>query len=801
MVKLRKIQISGFRGARYPLSVDFEKSNASVAVFGENAAGKSTITDAVEWFFNDRVDHLWKEDCKEEALRNVHLSDSESATVSIDFSNDAFSCTKSIDKALQVKETNAAVAFKEYKAKSTTERIVLRTADLSRLADESKGDKRKRIAEIIGYGAIIEFRDLIQKAEYNLQKEDDYIHAKKSQDEAKAKLLKLSGGLLSTVNELFQKANEIASPFSPRIIINDNESYAGCVAELTKKISNKEAAKKQHKLSALKQSCESIVKVLTVVDDSSKQFLVPYTELIADKEKIKFLDLEAFLSKGKDLIDKGQVEPGKCPFCDRVGDLAHITQEVAKRIQQLKDLKGTFEKTRQLKEKWVSDIKETFRLLGDFEGHCTDLGVDETLLEGAKAALGGLEGLSKEVEDRFGEYRAIQMDQDDVDQKNELSGKLQAKAISLTDEIKALELTGEEQNLLKAIKSLEELKGAFESYQKNSKTKESFEKQIKTLAKIKEQFIQVQAKSLQEVLDVMSEDIKRYYLELHPKENIDGVRLRILGPEGVEFEYSFHKTITYPPRKYLSESHLNSLGLALFLASAKLFNKENKFLVLDDVVTSFDASHRLRLLRLLKNEFHDWQILLLTHQRHWFQMIKKELGSVGWLLREVDWTEENGTQMKGSPQDTRELIKIKRAQGHEVANDVRILLEEVLKEICHGLEAKVAFRFNDRNEQRMTGDLLPALRGTLKTKSPALNGEPIWGQLETSNLLGSIGSHDNPKEISPGDIDVALEDIDKFEKLFRCGGKCKQLVYRESYVEADKKLSCKCGGMTIPWKE
>src|SRR5688500_3962127 len=100
MTKLRRIELSGFRGARHSLPIDFEKSCKSMAIFGQNAAGKSTITDAVEWFFNDRVDHLWREDCKEDSLRNVHLKEGESASVQLKFNKDSLSCTKSLDKDL-----------------------------------------------------------------------------------------------------------------------------------------------------------------------------------------------------------------------------------------------------------------------------------------------------------------------------------------------------------------------------------------------------------------------------------------------------------------------------------------------------------------------------------------------------------------------------------------------------------------------------------------------------------------------------------------------------------------------------
>jgi hypothetical protein len=55
-----------------------------VSIFGENATGKSTPTDALEWFLLGKVEHLWREDCNEAALRDVLLSDKDSSVVSLD---------------------------------------------------------------------------------------------------------------------------------------------------------------------------------------------------------------------------------------------------------------------------------------------------------------------------------------------------------------------------------------------------------------------------------------------------------------------------------------------------------------------------------------------------------------------------------------------------------------------------------------------------------------------------------------------------------------------------------------------
>lgn len=309
----------------------------------------------------------------------------------------------------------------------------------------------------------------------------------------------------------------------------------------------------------------------------------------------------------------------------------------------------------------------------------------------------------------------------------------------------------------------------------------------------------MQNKALQAVLDTISGDVGAFYAKLHPKENIDKVRLRMIGEEGVEFEYSFHGNPTQPPQKYLSESHLNSLGIVLFLAYARIFNKKARFLVLDDIVTSFDTGHRRRLLRLLKEEFADWQIVLLTHESVWFDLIKRELRESGWLFKEVKADSDNGILLDESPATFRSLIEAKRGKL-DVTNDLRKLLEATLKEICYALEVRVAFRFNDVNERRMADELTSQLRSTLKSKSPETAKHSVFSDLAGSALIANLGSHDNPEPIVGKDIDVVLEDIDKLAALFICGN-CNRPVRADANVPGEKKVSCRCGHCKIDWKD
>src|SRR6266851_8632680 len=113
MVLLRRIEIAGFRGAIGPLLVDLSSGCRSIAVFGENATGKSSLTDAVEWFYTERVDHLWRENCKESALRNALLPENEASSVSLQFSDNRLDCTKTLSSSFESGYSNSSIDFQD----------------------------------------------------------------------------------------------------------------------------------------------------------------------------------------------------------------------------------------------------------------------------------------------------------------------------------------------------------------------------------------------------------------------------------------------------------------------------------------------------------------------------------------------------------------------------------------------------------------------------------------------------------------------------------------------------------------
>ena len=83
---------------------------------------------------------------------------------------------------------------------------------------------------------------------------------------------------------------------------------------------------------------------------------------------------------------------------------------------------------------------------------------------------------------------------------------------------------------------------------------------------------------------------------------------------------------------FLNEARLSAIAISIYLAAIKLNPTQNavKFLCLDDIFLGLDMSNRLPLLDILEKEFNDWQIVLTTYDRHWFEVAKVEVGSTNW---------------------------------------------------------------------------------------------------------------------------------------------------------------------------
>ena len=123
-----------------------------------------------------------------------------------------------------------------------------------------------------------------------------------------------------------------------------------------------------------------------------------------------------------------------------------------------------------------------------------------------------------------------------------------------------------------------------------------------------------------DVLSRIAAEVGRLYESVHPREGQNKISLQ-LDPKkraSLGMSVEFCGTDGLPPQAYFSDSHLDTLGLCVFLALAEMDDPASKVLVLDDVLGSVDEPHVERVVGMIyevsKNFRHT---IVTTHYRPW----------------------------------------------------------------------------------------------------------------------------------------------------------------------------------------
>lgn len=115
-------------------------------------------------------------------------------------------------------------------------------------------------------------------------------------------------------------------------------------------------------------------------------------------------------------------------------------------------------------------------------------------------------------------------------------------------------------------------------------------------------------------------DADNMYQKIHPGESIGGLILSLKSNVSGSLELSadFQGSCDIAPQAYYSESHLDTLGLCVFLAFAKKRSGGNTIIAMDDVITSVDQAHMERFTKMLNTEMKNFnQLIITTHYRPW----------------------------------------------------------------------------------------------------------------------------------------------------------------------------------------
>jgi len=115
---------------------------------------------------------------------------------------------------------------------------------------------------------------------------------------------------------------------------------------------------------------------------------------------------------------------------------------------------------------------------------------------------------------------------------------------------------------------------------------------------------------------------------------------RVFAGRTLTLEVSFRAHRLTTPQHFLNEARLSALALSIYLAgrlacTPTATSNALKLLVLDDVLIGLDHSNRLPALDVLHTHFADWQVVLLTHDKTWFDLARERLPKDDWACCEV----------------------------------------------------------------------------------------------------------------------------------------------------------------------
>lgn len=266
-------------------------------------------------------------------------------------------------------------------------------------------------------------------------------------------------------------------------------------------------------------------------------------------------------------------------------------------------------------------------------------------------------------------------------------------------------------------------------------------------------------KVLVDILGEVSQEIDDIYNFLHDEADTSQtgprkvrLELRDAFSGSVNVKGDFYEKVDEDPRAFYSEAHLDTLGIAVFLALRHWYRRRNpgfNLLVLDDIVTSVDAAHTARLANYLIQESRDYQLILTTHDRILFEHIKDLQGRHGAAARFVNreiisWDLESGPGIH-EPQDQIATLRglLSGPDGPAIASAAGRVLEGILREMRFRLDLSVPAKRDERYE---IGDIWPAFLRMAKKDFPGLyaSGAKALDALDIYwPLRNWIGAHFN----------------------------------------------------------
>ena len=609
--KINEINLKGIRGTKDTLKLPL--NGKSALLYGDNGTGKSSISDSLEWFFTDKVEHLnsLEIDLKE-ALRNAKIDASVISEVALSFTNNKVDATKNIycKKAKLVADfNNTSEDFTKFYTDTKNDNLILRFKNLTNFVDNTKTEKLKYLSEIIGFSEVSKKKEVLQKCFNAIKSEITKQNFEGQKSNLQRILIEKIGASISQEQNFIDKLNEKIKPLNIGFEIKVLEDINKVLTHLTSPENNKLNLELAF-LENIQNNLNLLKSEIGFINSEYGKYYLEFEKIALDVQSIMQTFFKELLNSGKNVITKYHKEDS-CPLCLQPKNIEELQSEITKRLEEIEESSkklNDFNKSKTL----VSEIalERTKRIDALLQN--PDINTDENKvlkieIQKIKDKIGAFQNASTikvTSGEKISEPEKINLLEDDFN--------FQAQILERISKIKEV-LKNNSTILYNEISSAKE---AFLNIRLIEKQKGILENQQNSLKIIYDEFIKKQKEGLENFITTFSGKINEFYQFMNPNEPFQELKIVTIGEDdelnGLTIEYKYEGNWVSPPQKYFSESHLNCFGLSFFLASVIAFNKESKFVVLDDVISSFDSTHRKKFADLIIEKFNEYQFIVLT---------------------------------------------------------------------------------------------------------------------------------------------------------------------------------------------
>lgn len=638
---LMKLNITAFRGVRDPFSIEFNTKNSLSIIYGENGSGKTTLSDALEFVFHGNSGSLEEKslDGKGKISALVHAQ-CDKEDLSVTWTDHTDTLTAKIDK------TKADIS-----GSTKTKLHSLSRKNITALIEATPAKRFSSIQEFVSLPAV-------EAEEHSLK---TFIKEQKQLQQSELNATAKHEADLETLH--LQTNSALTRPQWIRETLEDSEE--------TIKENKILLSALNHEIIHLRDGFKPLLQAYSGVATAIESLRNEQTKLatIVATSTNDFTEALATLQSAHTLFETTTTDT--CPVCDTPFSHQELQEKVTSKLSQLSSLTAQSNVTKAAESTLTSAQTILTTQQSNYYSIITKLSAEH-----AVASENDQWQIPPLIPQLLTATSAEKLTQQWFSVLKTHAADLKPLSQYVETTLAQLEAKLHIQNQLKAILTQQE------STQKDHST---FTTVITKAEGIAELLRRARIDYINNTLADISNDFARLYSKLHEGEDIEQIKLYLHPSKNAsaQFDGTLFGNENMSPVACLSESHLDTLGLCLFLALQKIEAPENAIIYLDDAIASVDEAHMERLYHLILDESqHFKHVIISSHYQplrfkfRWGILTQKQVN----FIELGKWSIEHGIALTSGPKSEISLLRAYLVTADDpstIAGKSGIILEQI----------------------------------------------------------------------------------------------------------------------------